>query len=295
MPEVIAVIAAGEMGAAIGARLRERGARVLTSLAGRSAASAARAQRAGLEPVDGDDDLVAQAGILLSVVPPGDAVALARRLAPALARARNKPVYVDCNAIAPETAEAIGAILVSTGCSYVDGGIIGPPPSANAHTRLYISGEPAAEVLRLGAYGLDIRLVDGALGAASALKMSYAGLTKGFTALGVAMMLAAERAGSADALRRELAESQPHFLAYLSRAVPRMFPKAYRFVAEMEEIAHFLDGAGDAADIYRAMARLYDGLADVAQAPRRAGDDIDRLTRFCADAATAGAAARKSA
>lgn len=297
MPEVIAVIAAGEMGAAIGARLRERGARVLTSLAGRSAASVARAQRAGLEPVDGDDELVAQAGILLSVVPPGDAVGLARRLTPALARAKTKPIYVDCNAVAPETAEQIGAILVSTGCAYVDGGIIGPPPSASAsaHTKLYVSGDAAADVLRLGAFGLDIRLVDGPLGAASALKMSYAGLTKGFTALGVAMMLGAERAGSAEALKRELAESQPHFLAYLSRAVPRMYPKAYRWVAEMEEIAHFLDGAGDAADIYRAMARLYDGLADIAQAPRRDGDDIDRLTRFCADAAQAGGAARKSA
>ena len=88
-------------------------------------------------------------------------------------------------------------------------------------------------MLRLNGFGLDTRLVDGPAGAASALKMSYAGLTKGFTALGAAMMLGAERAGCAEALRAELAESQPHFLAWLSRQVPRMYPKAYRWVAEM--------------------------------------------------------------
>ena len=296
MSDVIAIIAPGEMGAAIGARLRERGARVLTSLAGRSSASAGRAERAGLQPVERDDDLVAESDFLMSVVPPGDAVALAERLRPVRARSKKKPVYVDCNAIAPDTAERIGTILVGTGCAYVDGGIIGPPPSATAtaHTKLYVSGEAAGEALRLGSYGLDVRLVDGAVGAASALKMSYAGITKGFTALGAAMMLGADRAGCDEALRRELAESQPHFLAWLSRQIPRMYPKAYRWVAEMDEIAHFLDGDPAGHDIYRGMARFYDRMAEVAARPRQAGDDIARLTQFSAAGAQAGTA-RKSA
>jgi L-threonate 2-dehydrogenase len=296
MSDVIAIIAPGEMGAAIGQRLGERGARVVTSLAGRSAASAKRAERAGLVPVASDDDLVAEADFVLSVVPPGDAAGLAERLAPVLARAKQKPVYVDCNAVAPDTAERISAILGATGCAYVDGGIIGPPPSATAtaHTKLYVSGDGAGEVMRLAAYGLDVRVVDGPVGAASALKMSYAGLTKGFTALGVAMMLGAERAGCEEALRRELAESQPQFLAWLSRQVPRMYPKAYRWVAEMEEIANFLDGDDSGPDIYRAMARLYDRLADVQAGERRSGDAIDKLTRFCTAGAQAGAA-RKTA
>jgi L-threonate 2-dehydrogenase len=284
MPEVIAIIAAGEMGAAIGRRCGEHGARVLTSLAGRSAASALRAERAGFEAVRDDDTLVAEAGLLLSVVPPGEAVALAERLRPALARAKSKPVYVDCNAVAPETAEAIGTILVTTGTAYVDGAIIGPPPAVGAGptTRLYVSGEHAGEALRLNELGIDTRRIDGPLGAASALKMSYAGLTKGFTALGAAMMLGAERAGCAEALRAEMADSQPQFLAWLSRQVPRMYPKAYRWVAEMEEIADFLDGDAASADIYRAMARLYDRLADASSDHGRA--EIFTLTRFCAAA-----------
>jgi 3-hydroxyisobutyrate dehydrogenase-like beta-hydroxyacid dehydrogenase len=288
MPEVIAVIAAGEMGAAIGRRLREHGARVVTSLADRSAATARRADAAGLRVMTDDDAVVAEADMLLSVVPPGEAAALAERLRPALARAKTKPLYIDCNAVAPQTAEAIGTILVATGCAYVDGGIIGPPPVAAAGraTRLFVSGEHAGAALRLNDYGLDTRRIDGPIGAASALKMSYAGLTKGFTALGVAMMLAAERAGCAEALRTELADSQPHFLAWLASQVPRMYPKAYRWVAEMEEIAGFAGGDAATADIYRAMARLYDRLATVASNDSDGGGDIDILTRFCAAATT---------
>src|SRR5215471_17228540 len=110
MSDLIAVIAPGEMGAGIGQRLHERGARVITSLAGRSAASGKRAERAGMVAASSDDEIVT-ADILLSVVPPKDAAGLAARLKPAIARAAKKPIYVDCNAVAPQTAAEIGAIL----------------------------------------------------------------------------------------------------------------------------------------------------------------------------------------
>ena len=260
MTEVIAVIAAGEMGAGIGKRLSERGARVLTSLSGRSAASAARAREAGMIAVD-DGALVAEAGIILSVVPPGQAVAVAERLKPALARAAHRPLYIDGNAIAPATAVRIGAVLAGTPCRYVDGGIIGPPPGPGRGPRLYVSGDAASEALRLTAYGLSVRVVDGPIGAASALKMSYAGITKGLTAVGTAMMLGAARAGLTDALRRELNESQPQLTAWLTRQVPRMFPKAYRWVAEMEEIAAFVEEDHAAQAMFLAIAQLYERMA----------------------------------
>ncbi len=281
MSEVVAVIAPGEMGSAVGRRLREHGARVVTSLKGRSAASIARAERAGLTPIDSDERLVDEAEFILSIVPPGEAMALAERLGPALARASRKPVYVDCNAVAPATAQRIGERLAGAGCAYVDAAIIGPPPAAAARTVFYASGPAAGALMRLGDRGLMVRVLDGPIGAASALKMSYAGITKGLTALGAAMMLGAERGGAASALRRELAESQPHLLAYLARQVPSMFPKAYRWVAEMEEIAAFLEGDAAAPSIYRAIARLYARLAD-----RPAADgELARLAEFCRAAA----------
>src|SRR5688572_19980199 len=118
MTVTVAVIAPGEMGSGVGRRLRERGARVITSLAGRSEASVARAKAAGFEPMPSDDAMVAEAAVILSIVPPGDAVALAKRLEPALVGAGHRPIYVDCNAVSPETAQRIGAVLANTQARY---------------------------------------------------------------------------------------------------------------------------------------------------------------------------------
>jgi 3-hydroxyisobutyrate dehydrogenase-like beta-hydroxyacid dehydrogenase len=270
------------MGAGIGQRLHERGARVITSLAGRSAASGKRAERAGMVAAANDDE-IARAGIILSVVPPKDAAGLAERLKPAITRAPTKPIYVDCNAVAPQTATEIGAILQGSGAHYVDGGIIGAPPTPTTPgARLYVSGERARDVTRLNAYGLDVRLLDGPIGAASALKMSYAGITKGFTAISALMMLGATRAGCADSLHKELLESQGPLLAWLGRQMPKMPPKAYRWVAEMEEIGLFLDGIAGGRDTYEAIAALYQHIADVQAAPRKADDTVAQLDLFCA-------------
>ncbi|HEY0524881.1 MAG TPA: DUF1932 domain-containing protein [Stellaceae bacterium] len=288
---VVAVIAPGEMGAAVGRRLRERGASVRTSLAGRSAASAERVRRAGIEPVGDDADLVAGAGIVLSIVPPGEAVALAERLAPALrglpSGSGAKPVYVDCNAVSPETVRRVADRLADTGCAFVDAGIIGAPPQPeqgdDAGPRIYVSGgkEGLRPVLALRGHGLDVRPLAGGIGAASALKMAYASLTKGLTALGTAMMLGAEAGGVADALQAELAASQPALLAWLSRQVPGMLPKAYRWVAEMEEISRFLDDPGG-SQMLSGAARLYERIAAArrAEGENRGGAEDDALARL---------------
>jgi 3-hydroxyisobutyrate dehydrogenase-like beta-hydroxyacid dehydrogenase len=277
------VIAAGEMGAGIGRRLTERGARVLTSLKGRGAASASRAAAAGMISVD-DAELAREASILLSVVPPGEAVGLAERLRPALAGTSHNPLYVDCNAVAPATAQSIGNVLAGAPCRYVDGGIIGGPPAGNYSPNLYVSGQAASDALLLARFGLNVRVLEGPIGAASALKMSYAGITKGFTAIGTAMMSGSARAGCADALRRELFESQPQLATWLTRQVPRMFPKAYRWVAEMEEIAAFLGEDAPAHDMYQAIARLYEHVASgAAKTSPEAEQALAALLAFCND------------
>jgi 3-hydroxyisobutyrate dehydrogenase-like beta-hydroxyacid dehydrogenase len=282
MAETIAVIAMGEMGSAVGRRLHERGATVITQLTGRSAASAERAAKAGIVAVANDAELVARADFLLSIVPPGDAVALAQRLAPALTASAKKPVYVDCNAVSPQTAEKIGAVLASTGCTYVDAGIIGPAVGPNTRTIFYASGPGATEFERLSAYGLSIRVMDGPNGAASAMKLSYAGITKGLTAIGTAMILGATRGGTADALRQELSESQPQLLPWIRANVSRMPPKAYRWVAEMEEIAKFLEGNKPAQEMFLGIADLYSRLAKELDEAPPDGGEIGDLQDFCA-------------
>src|SRR6188474_2895835 len=278
----IGVIAMGEMGSATARRLRERGATVITSLVGRSAASAARAEKAGAIPVSTDDEFVAQSDFILSIVPPGDAVALAERLAPAIKRAGRKTVYVDCNAVSPQTAERIGEALKDSGCIYVDAGIIGPPPSDTTRTIFYASGPGAKDFGRLTERGLQIRLMDGPNGAASAMKLSYTGITKGCTAIGSAMMLGATRGGTAAALLQEMSESQPMLLSWMRGFVARMPPKAYRWVAEMEEIAQFQEDDPAARDMYLGIARFYQQIAAALDAPKP-GDAVAQLKDFCAE------------
>ncbi|HWV41308.1 NAD(P)-dependent oxidoreductase [Pseudorhodoplanes sp.] len=259
MTLTVAIVAQGSMGAASAARLTANGVRVLTSLQGRSAASAERAKTAGM--IDASDAEIAAADIILSVVPPGEALALAQRFAPALTATNRKPVYADCNAVSPDTVREIAKVIEHTGAPFADGGIIGGPPRAGyGGPVFYYSGADAGPLERLNDYGLVFRRVDGGIGAASALKMSYAGITKGLTAVGSAMMLAAERAGVAQALHAELAASQPNLMTYFQRSVPDMFGKAYRWVAEMEEIALFT-GGGPSREMYEAIADLYERLA----------------------------------
>ena len=256
---VVAVIAPGGMGAPVGARLVQRGATVLTDLEGRSPASVARAEAAGMKAATLAE--VVEADLILSIVPPGEALGLAERLAPVIEAMARKPAYVDCNAVSPQTVREVGGVIERAGAPFIDAGIIGGPPNASGYSPVfYASGEDAGRLLALKEHGLDVRVIEGAIGQASALKMCYAGMTKGLHAVGVSLLLGALKAGVADHLLAELADSQPEFLAYFTERTPTIFGKAYRWVAEMEEIGAFLGGPGER--IYDGAARLYERLAE---------------------------------
>jgi putative dehydrogenase len=278
---VIAIIAQGMMGAGVGRRLYENGATVRTLLSGRSAKSGARARAAGMEPAADEHALLAGADFFLSILPPGEAEALAERLAPALGALDTKPVYVDCNAVSPQSAIRIGGVVAPTGADFVDGGIIGGPPRPGYSPTIYASGPRAGQTAVLRDWGIDWRVIDGPIGAASALKMSYAGITKGTTAIACAMLLGAARFGCEAALIAELTESQPEMLARFRQGIPRMYDKAYRWVAEMQEISDFLEQSPPSHDIYAAIARLYDDLAaaydEKSPGPGNAVKTLDRV------------------
>src|SRR5216683_8029148 len=219
---VIGLIAQGMMGAGVGRRLHESGAEVRTLLSGRSPASAERAKAAGMVAVANERELLAGADLFLSILPPAEAEPLARSLAPTLTALDRKPVYVDCNAVSPQTAIRIGEIIAPTGADFVDGGIIGGPPRPGYSPTIYASGPTAGQTAVLRDWGTDWRVLDGPIGAASALKMSYAGITKGTTAIASAMLLGAARFGCGEALIAELTESQPEMLARFRQGIPRM-------------------------------------------------------------------------
>lgn len=263
-PTTFAVIAPGAMGAALAARLHSQGFPVLTSLHGRGTASAERAAQAGMRAVTEQTDLL-RAEVWLSVVPPPQALPLARQFAALVSAAGyvQAPIYVDLNAINPDNARAIARIVGDAGAHCVDGCIIGLPPTADdSGPTLHLAGSAAAEVaMRLRAGGLDAHDQHAPIGAASALKMAYAGINKGLTALAACMMLAAERHGARAALLAELERSRPELLQRLRPALPDMLPKAYRWAPEMSEIADFIGSDLAESGIYRAMEAFFARLA----------------------------------
>jgi 3-hydroxyisobutyrate dehydrogenase-like beta-hydroxyacid dehydrogenase len=206
---------------------------------------------------DGSFEDLAKAAMVLSVVPPAAAEAVVEQLKPLFALA-HPPVFCDANACNPATKRRLAARVAELGGRMVDGSILGPPPSQAADPRLYLSGEGAEEVATLARFGIDARVLTGPLGAAAALKMCYGGINKGSIGLTTALLLAAERHGAAEDLIAEFAISQKHLLDRICRSIPDMYPKAWRWDPEMEEIAAFLEHDDPAAAaIWRALARFY--------------------------------------
>jgi L-threonate 2-dehydrogenase len=276
---VIAVMGMGEMGSGVARRLVGRGARVLTSLAGRSGATAERAKSAGVEAVD-DETLVARAEMVLSIVPPSVAPDTAERFLPLIERSEYRPIFIDCNAVAPQTLHAMSKPYLDRNLPFGDASIIGGPPKGDdAGPRLYMSGPIARQGETLKSFGIDARVLSTQLGDASAIKMAYAGITKGFQAIGTSMALGAARNGAAESFVAELRASQPQLYAWLSKQLPVMFAKAYRWDGEMREIAKFLQPEEGASMMLTGAATLYQHVAE----DNRAGPDaeiISILNRF---------------
>jgi 3-hydroxyisobutyrate dehydrogenase-like beta-hydroxyacid dehydrogenase len=254
------------MGAAVGARLRDKGLRVLWAGEGRSAATRKRAAQAGLEDAGTLAGALAQSSIALSVCPPHAALALAREAA----RAGFRGAYVDANAIAPGTAREAARIVEAAGARFTDGGIIGPPPQGSARTRLFLSGSEARRLAELlSAAPLQAVAIDGPVGAASALKVCYAAWNKNTQLLAGCIRALAAHEGVEAALLAEWRAAQPDALERVERfrASAR---KAWRWTGEMEESAATFAAAGLPDGFSRAGAETcqrLEAFKDVSPAP----------------------------
>jgi len=228
----------GEMGAAVGAALVAAGHDVLWASEGRSEETGARA--GAFDDVGTVAEVAARCEVVFSVVPPHAALELARSL-PAY-----DGIYVDANAVSPETARVVGASVTR----FVDGGIVGGPPAP----RVYLSGDEAPTVAALfDGSPIETELVANA----SALKCAYAAWTKGTAALVLAIRDFARAEGIDEALAAEWARSQPQLADRLAAAERSAEKKGWRWIGEMEEIADTFAAAGQPDGFHRAAAEVY--------------------------------------
>lgn len=248
----IALLHPGAMGASLGAALVAAGHEVCWLAEGRSPATRERALAAGMTAAATLQELVVPSDAVISVCPPHAAVDVAT----AVAGNGYRGPYLDANAIAPATARALAEVV---GPAFIDGGIIGPPAQHPGTTRLYVSGDGAAQVQ--GWFGdgvLDVHLVAGPPGAASALKMCYAAYTKGVSALLLAIRALAQAEGVTGSLLEEWARSQPDLAARSQGAARGTAAKAWRFVGEMEEIAATFEARSLPGGFHHAAAEVYE-------------------------------------
>ena len=231
----VGIYSPGDMGSAVGACIAQAQGTPYAVLDQRSQRTRQLASAAGIQSLPTDLMLVQEVEMILSIMPPAKALQEAQRLSGVMQKAQRFPLFVDCNAISATTTQRIGKVIEATGGRFVDASIVGPPPRRQGVTRFYASGELASTFADMLGRTLDIRVLSGGIGAASHMKSCYASITKGFTALGGIAYTAAEQFSVYEALMAELQFSQPDLARWLEGALSRMAPKAWRWIAEMQE------------------------------------------------------------
>ena len=258
---VVGILHPGAMGAALGSALKPGAGAVVWAAAGRSHATAKRAELADLVAVPDVAALAVRAQVIVSICPPHAAGAVAEEVAAAVADRADPPLYVDANAVAPATVLRIGGLLGAD--RVVDAAVIGPPAWEPGRTVLWLSGAAAPAVAGLFAgTPFSARVLGPDLGTASALKACYALQSKALPAVWAAVADAASAYGVQDALREELSRGGVDLAAHVDELQARAGSKAWRWAGEMDEAAQALAAVDVPDGFSRAAAEVYRRMAD---------------------------------
>lgn len=258
----VGIVSPGDMGQAIAGRLNEAGFNVHAALDGRSERTKTLARAAGLNDCGSMEKLVATCELVISVINPGEALNVARQAAAAMIKTGRKIAFADLNAVSPQTARETDNMIREAGGMFIDGGIIGPPPRGEKDKpRIYVSGPDAHLFEQIKHPNLLMRVLSERIGDASGVKMCYAAMTKGTTALTVELLVAARKLGVEQALEKELRESRNDVFDWQVKNIAVMPPKAYRWVPEMQEIAKTFGELGMTRRIFEGATDIYEMVA----------------------------------
>lgn len=261
-PATVGVVAAGDMGAALAVSLRGGGHRIVTCLAGRGPATAARAAEAGMEPLASLADLAAVADVVLCLVPPSRALDAAREYRDAAAGAKGGQIYVDANSVAPATVREVAQVLAGAPVSVVDGAVYGSAARVAANGALLLSGPEAPRAAGLLGGGLRVEVVGEAVGDASTRKMLLAGLTKGLCALILEVGALAGAAGALEASLDDYREYYPGVMELVDRMLPTYRQHAARRADELGELVGLAADLGLEAPLLGAAEQVTRALGD---------------------------------
>ena len=254
----VAILSPGDMGHAVGQRLREHELDVLTCLDGRSDRTRELASKAGIRDVATMQELVEQSDLIMSMTVSAAVPGLCQQVADAISATGADVLFAECNAIAPQLAEELEPIITGAGGRFVDVSIIGGPPRPGYSPHFYASGENAAEFDRLNDCGLTVLKLEGPVGQASGIKMCYAAMTKGSWALYTELLMAAELMGLTEPLLAEFQSGQQAVLQRMERTIPTVPPRSRRWVSEMEEIRDTFAHLGMTPKLFEGVAEMYE-------------------------------------
>lgn len=222
----------------------------------------------GITGAEAPAEAVIAADVILSLVTADQAVAAAQSVCGAM---RPGAIFCDMNSVAPQSKRAAAQVVESAGGRYADVAIMAPVQPQALAVPLLIAGPHAdAAAAALQALGFaQISVVDGPIGAASAVKMIRSVMIKGLEALSAECFLAAAAAGVSEQVIASLDASWPG-AGWAARAeynLERMIVHGQRRAAEMDEAEKMLAGLGLTGSMTRAAAEWQRGIGALAISP----------------------------
>ena len=253
----VAILSPGDMGHAVGQRLRENELDVITCLAGRSDRTRSLADKAGIRDVATMEELVDRSDLVMSMTVSAAVPGICQSVADALAATGSDILFAECNAVSPQLVRTLEPVITAAGGRFVDVSIIGGPPRPGYSPHFYASGHEAGQFEQLNDFGLTVLKLDGEVGQASGIKMCYAAMTKGSWALYTQLLMAAELMGLTEPLLAEFQSGQQAALQRMERTIPTVPPRSRRWVSEMEEIRDTFAELGMTPRLFEGVAEMY--------------------------------------
>ena len=277
---IIGLIGLGEMGSEIGRYLVMNDLEVISVYEGRSEISKKRASKYKIRDAGSIEQFCKISDLVISIIPPDKALETANLYTSY--KNKDGQIYCDLNAISTITAKKIKLLLDEKKIDYVDGAIMGGPPTENYSPRIYLSGKLSEKFNFLNGKGIELMVLKGSDFKDSATKMVYASITKGSKALVAGALIAAKKNNVYDELMEELKYSEEYFSLVAKNQIPSIKHKAYRWVGEMNEISLTYKESGltggfhsEAENVYELIKNLPEGKLEIDEIINQIADKME--------------------